>query len=132
MAINQNLITISLIAGEDLSSDQYTVLFLDTADNTVKKATAATSIAIGVLQNAPASGEAAEVAIGGVSKVLAGGTLTLGQLVASDRTAATIETTIAAGTATYGHAIGRALEAAASGEYFELLITPMFYIDSIA
>ena len=85
MAINQNLITISLIAGEDLSSEQYTMLFLDTSDNTVKKAVDPSDIAIGVLQNAPAYGEAAEVAIGGVSKVLADGTLTLGQLVASDR-----------------------------------------------
>ena len=87
---------------------------------------------IGIIQNAPASGEAAEVAIGGVSKLLAQDTITLGQLVAGDAKPATVETTIAAGTATYGHAIGRALEAAASGDYFELLLMPMIYIDSIA
>ena len=131
MAINQALQRISLIAGEDFSALQYTPVFLDSSDNTVKSATGSTEVVIGIVQNAPGQGEAADVAIAGVSKLLAQDTITLGALVAGDSKPATVETTIAAGTATYGHAIGRALEAAASGEYFELLLMPMMYIDSI-
>ena len=132
MATTQTLQRITLIAGEDFSSLQYTPVFLDTSDNTVKSATGATDVVIGIVQNAPGEGEAADVAIAGVSRLLAQDTITLGQLIAGDAKPATVETAIAVGTAAYGHSIGRALEAAASGEYFELLLMPMIYIDSIS
>jgi len=54
--------------------------------------------ALGVLQNNPVSGEAAVVAIGGKSKVIAGGTVAGGAIVSSD-------------------AAGKAVTSATSGHY---------------
>lgn len=58
----------TLIAGESLTAAQYKFVKIS-ADNTVVICAAATDIPIGVLQNNPASGGAAEVCIWGVTKV---------------------------------------------------------------
>lgn len=57
-----------LKAGADLSSKQHYFVKM-TADNTVGVCAAVTDIPIGVLLNAPTSGESAEVCIAGVCKV---------------------------------------------------------------
>lgn len=71
-----------LVAGADLSAagNQYKFVEL-TGDNTVNVCNAATDKPIGVLQNRPASGEAAEVVAVGVTKVQADAALTAGTLI---------------------------------------------------
>lgn len=63
-----------LIAGADLSSDQYKFVKMASTAGEVVLVSATTDVAIGILQNAPADGEPAEVQFHGVSKVLAGAT----------------------------------------------------------
>ncbi|MBC7289388.1 MAG: DUF2190 family protein, partial [Armatimonadetes bacterium] len=70
-------------AGEDLSAAQYLAVKLGTSDGTVVKA-GATDQAIGILQNAPSSGEAARVRMFGTTKAVAGAAITRGSLVAVD------------------------------------------------
>jgi len=71
---------ISLIAGEDLSSQQFHFVKSATTDFGVLLVTnATTSVPIGVLQDDPdASGKAATVRVSGNTKVVAGGTVTRG------------------------------------------------------
>lgn len=81
----------SFIAYEDLSSDQYRVMVLQ-AEGYVRRPDAATDIPVGILQNAPESGEIAVVALiggGGISKVVLNGTLSAGALVACEYVGAT-------------------------------------------
>ena len=66
--------TISLVAGEDLSSFQYHFVTVDSSGQAVLL-DSATEVPIGVLQNAPASSEEASVMINGVSKVVANAAL---------------------------------------------------------
>lgn len=77
---------VSFIAYEDLSDDQYRVMVLQ-AEGYVRRPDAATDIPVGILQNAPELGGVAQVALiggGGVSKVVLGGTLSAGALVACE------------------------------------------------
>ena len=62
---------LSKIAGEDLTAHQYRAVTLDSSGEVV--ACTAGAPALGILQNAPDEDEVAEVAIGGESKVEAGG-----------------------------------------------------------
>lgn len=85
MATENKVIDISIEAGEDLSSDQYRIVVLDASSKKVRRPNAATDIPLGVLQNAPASGEGAAVrpiGCGGVTKVVLGATLTAGVIAA--------------------------------------------------
>lgn len=66
-------ITITLEAAADLSSNQYNFVKLDANGKAVIcVADAAGTIPIGVLQNAPTSGQAATVLVVGISKIEAG------------------------------------------------------------
>ena len=68
-----------LVATGDLSSSQYLVVKASSTAGAVKvAATAATDAILGVLQNDPASGEAAEVAFSGICKVKAAASVTFG------------------------------------------------------
>jgi hypothetical protein len=69
MAVDYSGLDIALVAAEDLSSYQYCFVVQDT-DGTVRLANAATDVPLGVLQNAPASGEEAIVRIMGTSKLV--------------------------------------------------------------
>lgn len=60
-------------AGADYSSaGQYTVVKYDSTAGEIKKVSATTDVAVGVLQDSPKSGQAALVANLGISKVIAG------------------------------------------------------------
>ncbi len=72
-------VKITRVAGADLSALQYTFVKLSTTD-TVVTCTAATDIPIGVLQNAPTSGQEAEVLIVGGTKLAAGATIAIGNI----------------------------------------------------
>ena len=79
---------ITLPAGADLSSSQYFFVKVNSSGQAVVCATAGEA-AIGILQNKPTSGQAAQIMVQGVSKLVvgAGGTLTAGDLVATDASA---------------------------------------------
>lgn len=77
MAYESPKICATFTAGEALTSAQYKFVKLS-ADNTVIACAAVTDIPIGVLQNAPASGGAANVCIFGVTKVQGDADLTAG------------------------------------------------------
>lgn len=68
-----------LKAAASLATKQYYGVKVS-ADNQVNIVAADGEPALGVLQNAPASGEAADVMCMGITKVYAGSTLTAGQL----------------------------------------------------
>ena len=84
MAYQQAQTKITLKAGADLSSSQYFFVKIDTDGDVVLAGNGEN--AIGVLQNAPAEGEAANIAVAGVSKVIIGDTTSLdsGSVISSD------------------------------------------------
>ena len=71
---NQGLYISGLLAGADLSSSQYKLVKMASTAGEVVAVSATTDVCIGILQNAPADGEPAEVQVLGVSKVQAGAT----------------------------------------------------------
>lgn len=71
----------SVVAGEDLTAAQYKFVTLE-SDGQIDLADAITDRALGVLQNAPDTGQEAIVKVYGRSKVEAGAALAIGNLVA--------------------------------------------------
>lgn len=113
----------SFLSDIDLSASQYCLVTVDDAGLDLCGANA---MPLGVLQNAPIAGEAGSVRLGGISKVVAGGTITKGQLLASDANGHVVAYTALAGTITNGtpdtiafsgsSVVGVALEDGASGD----------------
>lgn len=119
MAFEQNLTSISLPASGDLSSSQF---FFGQVNSSGQVAVAAAHAAAdGVIQNKPtAAGQAVQLAVFGVSKVVvgAGGTVTQGDAVAADSAGKAI-------TATTGdYILGRALQTGAAGSTIAVLFQP--------
>ena len=79
---NQQLCIGTLTAAADLSTKQYYFVKLASA-TTVAVCSGVTDKPIGVLQNAPGSGETAEVCFFGVSKVVADQALAAGDIIAT-------------------------------------------------
>ena len=71
MATENAIFKASFEAAEDLSSDQYRIVVLD-AGKVRRPNHATTDLPLGVLQNAPAAGEAASVMLIGKSKIVFG------------------------------------------------------------
>jgi len=120
MAYENALKKITGVAGADLSAKQYYAVNYGAA-GAVTLFTTAGGIPAGFLQNAPESGQSAEVALrcaGGITKATAGAAISAG---ADVMVAATGK--LATGTAT-NQKIGVALEAAtADGDVISLLLT---------
>lgn len=128
---NVNHHTLSLTAAADLSAKQY---FAVKVDSNGKAALAgAGEFTAGILQNKPASGQAADVAWGGISKAIAGGNITAGATVAADANGKLVDAAEAV-TSVSGDAqnnvalvasnvIGIALAGASSGDVFAVLLT---------
>lgn len=108
-------------ASADLSAKQYYFVKMSGA-NTVDVTSAITDKTIGVLQNTPSSGQAAEVCVFGITKVVADGNLTAGNLIgtSSDGQA----DAITAGTDTTVYVVGQALESAAAGNTTTMFFNP--------
>ncbi len=122
MALDRNLEVISLPAGADLSAYQFRQVMINSGGS-VAVSTGSVSPTIGVLMNKPAAaGVAAQVAIGGVSRLWSGGSVAAGDLVKSEGAGLAITTTT-----TGNSVVGRAVspEATGSAMIFECLITPM-------
>jgi hypothetical protein len=86
-------------------SGQFLIVTLSAA-RTVSLQTVSGALSYGVLQNAPALGQAADVAIGGITKVVVGAAVTAGQELQSDTNGRAI-------TFASGRKVGLALESAA-------------------
>lgn len=125
MAVHAGNIIVSFTAGENLAAARFRFVSLGTADGTVVRA-GANSRVLGVLQNAPLVGDAASVAVAGVVKVVAGGSISRGSLVRSDANGAAVAATMPSGTwsGTTEHVAGVALEAASTGQLVEILLMP--------
>jgi len=70
MAFSENMVTITLEAGADLSAKQYYFVAVDTNGKAVL--TGDDGNPVGVLQNKPTSGQAATVCVYGVTKLYIG------------------------------------------------------------
>jgi hypothetical protein len=109
----------ALKANADLSAKQYLFVKIAAA-KAVDVCSAATDRPVGILQNKPTSGQNAEVAFLGVSKVVCGGTITAGDQIGTDANGKAVS--LAAGTDTTKFVVGIALEAGASGRIISALI----------
>jgi hypothetical protein len=114
MAVMQSRDTRTFNAGEDLSSAQFKFVTLE-ADGNVDLADAAGERAVGVLLNKPdAAGKAATVAMTGKVMVVAGGSVTAGDEIATD---ASGDAVTASST---NIVMGYALEDAVDGQVFAI------------
>jgi len=97
---------ITLEAGADLSSSQYNFVKLNSSGKAVE-CSAVTDKPVGVLQNNPTSGQAAEIVVVGLTKVSTNAALAIGDLVgtSSDGQAAAY----VAGTDTTKYVVGQAM-----------------------
>jgi hypothetical protein len=112
-------VKITLVAAADLSAKQYTFVKLNSSGQAAACA-AATDKPIGILQNAPTSGQECEIVVSGGSKVKAGGTLDEGNSVGTDSNGAAVA--LAQGTDTTKYVVGQALLPAVSGEIATVII----------
>jgi len=108
-------------AGADLSAKQFYIVKLDTVQNQVVLASAATDKLIGTLLNAPVLGQEARVHMNvGTTKVVASGVIALGAFVTSDGSGKGASTTT-----DKDKVIGIALQAAAAdGDIIEVACFP--------
>jgi hypothetical protein len=115
MANEERLLTISKQASADLSASQYCFMKISSGQLALPAAHGAD--AIGVLQDKPnAAGIAGELAIGGVSKVIAGGTFSAGAAITCDASGHAIA-------AATGYTIlGKAMSDGASGLMSSVLL----------
>ena len=112
--------TLTLEAAADLSTLQYTVMRVSAANKCNVASLATQSTIVGVLQNKPKSGEFATVAFLGKSKCVAGGTLTAGAPVTINGSGRAIAVT----SGNLEIVFGQALDAAADGDVFTVLLKP--------
>lgn len=111
----------NLTAAADLSAKQYHFVKLASA-TTVNVCTGITDVPIGILQNAPTSGQAAEIAIFGISKVVADGTLAAGNIIGTS--ADSQADAITRGSDATVTVMGIAIEAASAGETVTMFLNP--------
>ena len=111
----------TLTAAADLSSNQYYFVKLASA-TTVNVCTAITDLPIGILQNTPTSGQAADVRIFGISKASADGTLTAGRWIGTSADSQAAGITPGSDTTVY--VMGQAIQAASAGETFTMFLNP--------
>lgn len=105
-------------AAADLSTKQYYAVKL-TAARAVNLASAGGEAIYGVLQNAPPSGQAADVGFLGVTKAVAGAAVSAGDYLMTDTSGRLITAT------STNHRVGQAIEAAgAAGVIFTVMLGP--------
>lgn len=107
MAYEIPLFSFTLEAAADLSSSQYKFVKLDSSGNAAAIA-AATDIPVGVLQNKPTSGQAAEIMALGISKVQGDADLAKGNQIGTSADGQAVALT--AGTDTTKYIVGQVLE----------------------
>ena len=83
MATEFEGLDISFVAGEDLSNHQYRFVH-QADDDTVDLLDSTSEFPVGVLQNAPASGEIAVVRVSGISKLVMNDAVAVGTLLKAE------------------------------------------------
>lgn len=119
--ISNNAVKITRVAGADLSALQFTFVKQNSSGQVVAVA-AATDVPIGVLQNAPTSGQEATILVTGGTKLKAGATITLGTHFVLGTTSAGAATPLAPGTDTTKYILGVPLATAASGDIMSVIV----------
>lgn len=109
---------ISLPAAADLSALQYTAI--EVSATGAASATDAAAPIIGILQNKPEAGQAAEVAVSGIAKAEAGA----GGWTAGQKLTATTGGVLIATTTDTNHYVGVAMATVAAGDAGPVLIQP--------
>jgi hypothetical protein len=118
--ISNYSVKVTLVAGADLSALQYNFVKINSSGQAVACA-AATDIPVGVLQNAPTSGQEAEVLVVGGTKIVAGAAIGEGAQVGTGSTGKAVALT--AGTDTTKYVAGTLLtESAADGNIVTAVI----------
>jgi hypothetical protein len=117
--ISNYSVKVTLVAGADLSALQYTFVKLNSSGQAIAVA-AATDLPIGILQNAPTSGQEAEVLVVGGSKLVLGGTVAAAATVGTSSAGAGVA--IVHGTDTTKYALGQAVTGGASGEIVTVVV----------
>lgn len=118
MAYEESLVNVTLEAAADLSAKQYFGVEVNTSGQAALAGNG--EDIIGVLQNKPdAAGEPATIAISGITKASAGGTIAAGDSVGLDANGEFVSA------ATGDACVGVALESAVDGDIFPLLIAPL-------
>ena len=118
--ISNYSVKVTLVAGADLSAKQYTFVKLDSSGQAVAAA-AATDLPIGVLQNAPTSGQEAEVLVIGGTKIVASAAIAEGAQVGTTSAGKAVALTV--GTDTTKYVAGALLtESAADGNIVTAVI----------
>lgn len=82
MATDRAILDVSYLAAEDLSSDMYKFVVLSSTG--VRRPDSETEIPLGILQNDPASGQAAVVRVAGISKLVSSTALAVNSLVRAE------------------------------------------------
>lgn len=113
-------VTLSVLAGEDLSAKQYRFVKLDT-DGTLIACTATADRPLGVLQNSPGDGQVGLVCVSGVTKIIAGGSASVGNPVFTSASATAV-TAAVGGAASAMYVAGTFLEGAAAGQVVSAVV----------
>ena len=119
---------------EDAFTEAFVVCRLGTSDNEVDLPAAVTDTPFGVVQDEAADGQAIPVMVDGVTKVVANGAFSKGDLLGIAATTGRVDTisgldsSFDGGTATAQKPIGIALEAATGvGQIVSMLIRPFYF-----
>ena len=116
-------ILITLTAAADLSAKQYNFVKLDAnGDVVLTDASGTGEIPIGVLQNAPTSGQAATVMIVGISKVEAGVAFDEGVKIACSDSGSSADDGQAVAADASDNVVGQTITAGAADEYITAAI----------
>lgn len=121
MATENGILDISYPAAEDLSNDQYRFVVL--ASGQVRRPDSGTEIALGVLQNAPGSGEAASVRVIGISKIRFGETVAENEWIKLEYVSAADAGNGMDADVALDLAVGRCLKGGGDGELGEILLS---------
>lgn len=121
MSSHDGVRNVSVIAGEDLTGDLYKLAVINASGQAVKNTVAQGAVDGVIAEEVDAAGKVTSILIpnGAIAEVKAGGTVTAGDLVASDANAQAIAWVDAVG----NNAIGRALDSAVSGDVFRVLFS---------
>jgi hypothetical protein len=110
----------SFTAAASLATKKFHAVKITAAD-TVNICTGATDVPVGILQNAPASGEACEIPEGGIVKAICGGVVAAGNWVGTDANGKLVVKS-----ADKDYVLGQALEAGADGTIIAVLMRPCY------
>lgn len=97
--INPNALKITLVAGADLSAAQYK--FVKISSGQAVLCAAATDVPIGVLQNAPLSGQEAEITVIGGTKIVGSASIAAGALIGTTSAGKAVALTVGTDTTKY-------------------------------